>query len=496
MTSVTIPSGSATSPSFYYSDTLGGTPTLTASNATLIDATATITVTPTAATSLIFTTPPPSATSTSTHFTVVVAEVDAYGNTETSDSSTNVTLTATNGSNFTCTTHSPARLTNGSVTFSNCIYATSGSSYTLTATAGALTPATATTTVVGPASKLVYTTPPPSSTSAGTLFNVVVAEEDSAGNVEAGDSSTLLNLHASGSGGGFSCTTTPTRVTNGIATYANCSFTIASGTPYTLTDSSGILTSATATTSVVSTPAKLAFTTSPPVATAAGTSFSVVVAEQDTFGNTVTSDSGTAVALSANNGGGGFSCSVTPVQVTNGVASFTGCTYTIPGAAPYTLTGSSAGLTSATANTIVTGAPTKLVYTTAPPAATTAGATFGIVVAEQDVFGNTETTDSSTVLTLSANNGGGGLSCTTDADARDERHRHLHQLQLHDLERRALHRDRRLGLAHLGHGDDDGLHRARGEARLHHCAASLHGGRIHLLRRRRRAGRLRQHRDR
>ena len=496
VTSVTIPSGSSTSPNFYYSDTLGGSPTLTASNPMLINATATITVTPTAATSLIFTTPPPSATSTSTHFTVVVAEVDAYGNAETGDSSTNVTLTATSGSSFSCSKSSPAKLTNGSVTFTNCIYATSGSSYTLTASSGALSPATATTTVLGPASKLVYTTPPPSSISAGTLFSVVVAEEDSASNVEAGDSSTLLNLHASGSGGGFSCATTPTRVTNGVATYSNCSYTVASGTPYTLTDSSGILTSATATTSVVSTPTKLAFTTSPPAATAAGTSFSVVVAEEDTFGNTVTSDSTTAVALSANNGGGGFSCSVAPTQVTNGVASFTGCTYTVAAASPYILTGSSSGLTSATANTTVAGAPAKLVYTTAPPAAATAGATFGVVVAEQDVFGNTETTDSSTVLTLTANNGGGGFSCTTTPT-----HVSLGIATYANCSYTVSSATPYTATAASG-----ALTSATATttvsigpaAKLVYTtrAAGLHDGRIHLQRRGRRAGCLRQHRDR
>ena len=56
------------------------------------------------------------------------------------------------------------------------------------------------------------------------------------------------------------------------------------------------------------------------------------------------------------------------------------------------MTASSAGLTSATATTLVgPGAATKLVYTTAPPASTSTGSTFGVVVAEQDVFGNVET---------------------------------------------------------------------------------------------------------
>jgi len=66
VTTITIPSGSSSTASFYYADTLAGTPTLTASNAVLIDATTTISVTPGAATALAYTTPPPAATSTNT----------------------------------------------------------------------------------------------------------------------------------------------------------------------------------------------------------------------------------------------------------------------------------------------------------------------------------------------------------------------------------------------------------------------------------------------
>ena len=408
-TTITIPTGATTSPSFYYSDTQAGTPTLTASNPTLIDATTTVTTTPGAATTLVYTTPPPAATSTNTKFSVVVAEQDQYGNVETTDSSTNVTLTSTSGG-FSCTTRSPARLSSGTVTFSNCSYSTSGTSFTLTASAGSLTPAVATTTVVGPPSKLVYTTPPPASTSTGTTFSVVVTEQDASGNTEAGDSTTTLALHASG--GGFSCTTSPTHVTNGVATYSGCSYTVPSGTAYTLTASSTGLASATATTTVVSTPSTLALTTPPPASTSMNTPFTVVVAEQDNFGNTITTDSTTAVALAANNGGGGFSCTVTPTHVTNGVATYTGCSYTIASGTAYTLTASSTGLTSATATTVVAGVATQLVYTTAPPATSVAGTPFSVVVAEEDTFGNTETTDSSTPINLAANNGGGGFHCS------------------------------------------------------------------------------------
>ena len=412
MTSIVIPTGSSMTPSFYYSDTRAGSPTLTASNPTLIDATATIATTPAAATSLAYTTPPPTTTSTGTKFSVVVAEQDQYGNVETTDSSTNVTLAATGGSGFSCSTHSPARLASGTVTFSNCSYSTSGSSYTLTASAGSLTPATASTTVVGPPSKLVYTTPPPASTSPGTPFTVVVTEQDASGNTEAGDSTTSLTLHANNGGGGFSCTTDTDQGhqrrrdvlavqlhhlqrnglhADGVLGWAH------------LGDGHDVRREH----------AEQARLHDPAARRhGANTLFTVVVAEQDNFGNTVTTDSTTAVTLAANNGGGGFACTTRPAHVTNGVATFTGCSYTIASGTAYTLTASSAGLTSATANTTVAGIATKLVYTTAPPTSTAAGTPFSVVVAEQDTFGNTETTDSSSPVNLAANNGGGGFSCS------------------------------------------------------------------------------------
>ena len=231
--------------------------------------------------------------------------------------------------------------------------------------------------------------------------------------METGDSATALGLAANNGGGGFSCTTTPAHVTNGIATFSGCSYTVASASAYTLTASSGALTPATATTTVTpGTSKKLVFTTAPPSSTTAGTSFGVVVAEEDTFGNIEAADSATALSLAG--GGGGFTCTTTPAHVTNGVATFSGCSYTVASASAYTLTASSGALTPATATTTVgPGAAAKLVYTTAPPASTTAGATFTVVVAEQDAFGNVETGDSATSLALAANHGGGGFACSS-----------------------------------------------------------------------------------
>ena len=141
----------------------------------------------------------------------------------------------------------------GVFTFSSCVITTTGT-YTLQATDGSLTSATTSAFTVGASvpTKLAFTTSPPATTGAGATFSVVVAEEDSYGNTETGDSSTSVSLAANnGNGsGGFACTTTPTQFTTGVATFAGCYYTVASTTAYTLTATSGILFPAKATTTV------------------------------------------------------------------------------------------------------------------------------------------------------------------------------------------------------------------------------------------------------
>ena len=99
----------------------------------------------------------------------------------------------------------------------------------------------------GSPSKLVFISSPPASVVAGVTFSVAVAEQDAYGNTEMSDSSTTLSLRANNGGGGFSCAGTPTNVTYGIATYTGCYLTVSSTTSYTLTASSGQLSSASAT---------------------------------------------------------------------------------------------------------------------------------------------------------------------------------------------------------------------------------------------------------
>jgi hypothetical protein len=163
---------------------------------------------------------------------------------------------------------------------------------------------------------------------------------------------------------------------------------------------------------------QLVYATAPPSSATAGQTFPVVVDAEDADGDTVTSDSTTAVGLGVNGGGGGFACATSPSHVVDGVASFSGCYYTVANATAYSLTAAASGLPSVVASTVISpGAAAQLFYGTAPPSAVTVGVTFPVVVDEQDAYGNIESADSSTVVSLSVIGGGGEFSCSTSTAA-------------------------------------------------------------------------------
>ena len=316
----------------------------------------------------------------------------------------------------------------GVFTFSSCVITATGT-YTLQATDGSLTSATTSAFTVGASvpTKLAFTTSPPATTGAGATFSVVVAEEDSYGNTETGDSSTSVSLAANnGNGsGGFACTTTPTQFTTGVATFAGCYYTVASTTAYTLTATSGILFPANATTTVsAGTANKLLFTTSP-TNSVAGSALATQpqVTVEDAYGNVVTTDASTAsLAITPGtptSGGPGALTGCTQSE-TNGVISFTGCEINIAGVG-YELTATDGSLIAANSSAfnVTAGSANKLLFTTSPTnsVAGSALATQPQVTVE-DAHGNVVTTDSSTaslsITSGTPNSGGPGAltGCT------------------------------------------------------------------------------------
>ena len=396
-----------------------GTYTLTAASAGLGNAvSASFTITVGSTTKLVFTTNPSSSTGGTTFGTQpVVAVQDAAGNTVTTSTvPVNLALTTPAGAVLTCTAN-PIAAVAGLATFAGCNVDKPGT-YTLTAASGGLTNAVSTsfTITVGLAAKLAFTTAP-STSLINTPFGTqpVVTVQDAGGNTvtTSGPSVTLAITPPTGGAALTNCSANPRSTSSGVATFSSCRISIAG--IYTLTATSGTLTSAVSASFTISSGAvKLAFTRSPSN-TAVNTTFgtSPRVTMQDAAGNTVTTTA-TPVTLTITppNGGATLTCTANPTNTSSGVARFSGCKIDKIGS--YTLTATASGLTSAfsTIFSITVGTPTKLAFTTSP-SSSTGGIAFANqpVVAVQDSGGNTTTGTNSVTLSITTA-AGATLSCT------------------------------------------------------------------------------------
>ncbi len=141
----------------------------------------------------------------------------------------------------------------------------------------------------------------------------------------------------------------------------------------------------------------IAFSATPGPGTAGTAIPSVGVSALDAFNNVVTSQNTGSVTMSILAGGpqASFTSGTASVNVTSGVASFTNLVVNTAGS--YTLTATPTSVGSATAVnssafTVSPGAENKLVVTSQPSSAITAGGTVSVGVTVQDAFGNTITT--------------------------------------------------------------------------------------------------------
>ncbi len=174
---------------------------------------------------------------------------DAFGNTTTS--TTSVTLgiaSGTAGAVLTCTSN-PLSAVAGTATFAGCRIDKTGS-YTLSASATALTGATSSslTVAVGAAAKLAFSVQP-NGGAAGAAWTSQprVLVQDAGGNTVTTSVASITLAITSGSGttgAVLTCTTNPRAATAGLATFAGCKINLV-GTGYTLRATSGSLTLAT-----------------------------------------------------------------------------------------------------------------------------------------------------------------------------------------------------------------------------------------------------------
>ena len=324
---------------------------VTASSSGLTSAVSTpaFAITPAAASNIAFTTSPGTTASGTVFAAQPVATImDAFGNTVTT-SSASVTLSASAGT-LACTSANPLAAINGVATFVGCKDTnTAGGIVTFTAASSGLTSGTTSVTIIGSASMVVFTSVP-STTASATVFATqpVATIEDSAGDtVTSSAASVTLSVNV----GTLACTTNPSTAVSGVATFAGCKVTDATGALVTLTGASSGLTSDTTTVTIIGTASKLVFTTAPVNSGGrSGTTLSTqpVVSVEDSFGNVVTSSSA-AVRLTVNTGT--ISCtSANPLTALSGVATFVGCKVTKTPTGTVTITASSSGLASATSN--------------------------------------------------------------------------------------------------------------------------------------------------
>ena len=269
-----------------------------------------------------------------------------------------------------------------------------------------------------PATKLVVTTQPPASVTANAPFGLTVTAENQYGAVDTTYTGPVTLVLSGGTSGVVLGGTVTGTAANGVAAFTGLTINTA-GTGYTLTASSGTLTSAKSSINVAPvTATQLVVTTTPPTSVTANAPFGLTVTAEDGSGKIATTYNGSVtLVLSGGTSGAVLGGTVTGTVV-NGVAAFTGLTINTAGTG-YTLTASSGTLTSAKSSiNVAPVTATQLVVTTTPPTSVTANAPFGLTVTAEDGSGNIATTYNGPVtLVLSGGTSGAKLGGTVTGTA-------------------------------------------------------------------------------
>ncbi len=258
------------------------------------------------------------------------------------------------------------------------------------------------------ATQIAFTTQPPTAVTVGVAFaNFSVTIEGSDGNPANNDANDTISITPSGG-----CTVTgaaPVAASSNVATFSGVTITSTGACTLTATDTTNVLTTDTvasnAMTSYATTATKLGFSVEPLSTTTAGatlTSFSVKV--ENGAGALASNGSADVIAITS-------ACTLagtTTATASSGVATF-GALVVDGGTSPCTLiaTDSTEALTTATSSgvAVTAGAPTKVVFTTEPPATVLEAAALATFRASvEDVYGNVVTTgaDSTDTVTITS----------------------------------------------------------------------------------------------
>ena len=358
----------------------------------------------------------PNPVSAGVAFTVTVTAEDRFGNVATSFKN-NITIALTTnpgGSTLSGTlTHAA---TNGVATFSSLTLNKPASGYVIRATSSGLTAASSSAFAVipGPTTQLVMTLEPPSTVTAGAEFSVVVTAEDSVGNVNTNDDSQIGVGVAFDPGNVTLGGTTVISLVNGVADFSDLTLDVAS-TGYQLVALEGTLISLSNDFNVVAAAAsQLVITATPPASVAAGAVFGTEVTAEDQFGNIATSYNSTVALSLATNPSGAALGGTASMNAVAGVATF-GNLFVDTAGNGYVLQASDQVLPIVTTDSfnVTPDAATQLAISTQPPTNTAAGATFGLVVAAEDQYGNVDPTFNANVAIALADNPGSGTLAGT-----------------------------------------------------------------------------------
>ena len=315
---LTIPAGVAIV-TFKYSDTVAGTPTLTAAAGGLASAAQQETVNPAAVGHLAFTTSPQILTAGAVSGTITIAEEDAFGNQVNANSPLTVSLSTTSSKGV-FTPISPLIIPAGTSTVGFTYMDTAAGLDTLTATAGSLPSASQQETVnPAAASRLAFTTAAQTLAAGVTSSTITVSLQDTFGNAVNASSPLTVNLSTTSAKGEFT-PASPLTISAG-ASSVNFNYTdTAAGAP-TLTAAASSFAAATQQENVNPAAAsQLVFTTSPQTLTAGIASGTITVALEDAFGNAVNAASAVTVSMKSSSAGGSF-LPASPVTVAAGAHS-------------------------------------------------------------------------------------------------------------------------------------------------------------------------------
>ena len=262
----------------------------------------------------------------------------------------------------------------------------------------------------------------PSATAiAGVAFasQPVVMEEDAFGNVVIGDSTTMVTA-TRGSVGTASLQGTNLTVTlsDGIATFTGLSYDLAQAMNIHFAANLGGVASISSNNVAVSpnAPAHLVLTTQPSSTATAGTTIATqpVVAEEDAFGNVITTDSTSMVTVAAGSlGTATLQGGPLTVTLTDGVAAFGGLFYDKAETMNLGFTDSNGSVTPATSNSIVVSpnTATQIVFGQQPANGIAGDAIApAVTVLIEDNFGNVETGDDASTLSLAVMTGPGTIA--------------------------------------------------------------------------------------